>query len=118
MAKFEYIEWLLLWLLSNESPRFEWDSGNNLKSILKHGVSAAEVEEIFSLGMLLPLGIQIQPLVNEARFAVIGPTSTNRVLTVVFTLRNGKVRPISGRPAHKKERESYEEGIRQIAKRV
>ncbi|MBK9309042.1 MAG: BrnT family toxin [Nitrospira sp.] len=37
-----------------------------------------------------------------------------RILHVVFTLREGKVRPISARPAHKKERELYEAYLREI----
>ena len=118
MAKFEFIEWLFLWLLELEEPRFQWDEGNRTKSVLKHGVSIDEVEDVFRLGMVLPLGIQITPVTPEPRFAVAGPTKSNRMLTVVFTVRDGRIRPISTRPTHKKEKDAYEKVLRQIAQRV
>jgi uncharacterized DUF497 family protein len=118
MARFEYVEWLLFWLLEAKSFRFEWDSGNRAKSEAKHGVSQPEVEEAFQLGQALPIGVQVRPIVAEERLAIVGPTFAGRMLIVVFTLRNGWIRPISARPAHKKEREQYEQVLRQIAERI
>ncbi len=59
-------------------------------------------------------GFKSAPLAHEERLGIVGPTSEGRVLHVVFTLRDGKVRPISARPAHKKERELYEAYLREI----
>ena len=118
MAKFEYIEWLLLWLLETKTFKFEWDRGNSSKSILKHGVLQNEVEEVFTLGQALPIGVQVRPVVPEERLAIVGPTFANRMLIVVFTLRNGRIRPISVRPAHKKEKGQYETILRKIAERI
>lgn len=118
MAKFEYVEWLLLWLLETKIFRFEWDAGNSTKSGLKHGVPQAEVEEVFKLGQALPIGVQVRPVFPEERLAIVGPTFKNKMLIVVFTLRNGKVRPISARPAHKKEKIQYETILRKIAGRI
>lgn len=118
MAKFKYVEWLLLWLIETTVFRFEWDKGNRTKSAIKHGVTQEEVEEVFRLGQALPIGVQIKPEVPEERLAIVGPTFANRMLIIVFTLRNGKVRPISARPAHRKEKEQYEEVLRKISERI
>ncbi len=118
MAKFEYIEWLLVWLLETKTFRFEWDAGNSTKNVLKHGVLQNEVEEVFKLGSALPIGIQVRPVIPEERLAIVGPTFENRMLIVVFTLRAGKIRPISVRPAHKKEKTQYEAILRKIAERI
>ncbi len=114
MAKFKFLEWLILWLLGTAHFEFEWDEGNQTKSAKKHGVRTGEVEEVFFLGQAAPLGVQVSPPVPEERLGIVGATSTGRVLHVVFTIRDGKVRPISARPAHKKEREFYESYLREI----
>ena len=114
MAKFKFVEWLLLWLQENSHFEFDWDEGNRTKSAAKHAVRTEEAEEIFTLGQAAPLGVQISLLAPELRLGIVGPTSKGRLLHVVFTLRDGKVRTISARPAHKKERELYEAYIREI----
>ena len=82
---------------------FEWDSGNWPKCG-KHGLSRAEIEAIF----------QTEPLVlaepsgrTEARYKAIG-TANGRHIFVVFTYRNSRIRPISARYMHLKEKASYE----------
>ncbi len=62
--------------------------------------------------------MQITPKVEEERLGIIGPTKQGRILQVVFTVREGKVRPISARPAHKKEKKQYEENVRQISEGI
>ncbi len=108
MAQFEFIEWLALWLLETSIFHFDWDEGNSSKSQIKHGVLNVEVEEVFVSGLLAPLGVQFSPVVEEERLAVIGSTIQGKILTIVFTLRDGKIRPISSRVANRKEREIYE----------
>lgn len=114
MAKFRFVEWLLLWLQENSHFEFDWDEGNRTKSATKHLVRTEEVEEVFTLGQAAPLGVQVSPLVHEERLGIVGTTTEGRIVHVVFTLRGGKVRPISARPAHKKERELYETYLREI----
>jgi uncharacterized DUF497 family protein len=118
MAQWEFVEWLLIWILETTYFEFEWDTGNQTKSVTKHGISTQEVEAVFRSGLALPLGIQIAPHVNENRFGIIGPSLNGKLLQVAFTLRNGRVRTISARPAHKKERSQYEEILRKIKKRI
>jgi uncharacterized DUF497 family protein len=109
MGQFKFVVWLAYWYLQNESFEFEWDSANLTKSSSKHGVSCDEVESIFLLKMAVPIGRQISPLVDEERLCIVGPAITGKFISVVFTLRDGRVRPISSRIASKKERKLYEE---------
>ena len=56
----------------------------------------------------MPLGIQILPEVDEDRYGILAKDSIGKVLFICFTVRNNRIRPISGRVANKKERELYE----------
>ncbi|MBI4237413.1 MAG: BrnT family toxin [Deltaproteobacteria bacterium] len=58
------------------------------------------------------MGRQIVSTVDEERFCLIGPSHAGRMLSVVFALRDGRVRLISARLASRKEKKAYEE-IRQ-----
>ena len=114
MAQWEFVEWLLFWILETSHYEFEWDKGNNSKSATKHKISIDEVEAVFRSGLALPLGIQITPKVEEQRLGLVGPTVSGRLLQIAFVLREGRVRVISARPAHRKERKQYEEILRKI----
>ena len=118
MAKFKFVEWLIFWLQETLQFQFDWDEGNSAKSAAKHGVTTEETEEVFELGQAAALGVQVSPSVSEERLGIVGVTAAGRILHVVFTLRAGKVRPISTRPAKKDEREYYEAYLREISKRV
>jgi uncharacterized DUF497 family protein len=107
MAKFLYVEWLLDFLLSQTDFIFEWDDGNSSKSLEKHGVDNDLVESIFSDSNLLALGEQFQPPVSEARYGVLGRAIKGELLFVCFTIREGRIRPISSRIANQKERGLY-----------
>ena len=109
IGQFKFVLWLAYWYLQNESLEFEWDGGNSTKSSSKHGVDSEEVESLFNLRMGVPMGRQINPEVEEERLCMVGPTLNGKFISVVFTLRDGKVRPISSRPANKKEKLIYEE---------
>jgi hypothetical protein len=115
MAKFKFVQWLILWLQETSGFQFEWDDGNTFKSSTKHGVTPVEAEEVFLLGQAQPLGVQVSPEVPEERLGIVGPTYSGRVLHVVFTIRAGKIRPISARPAGRKERKSHEAYLREIS---
>lgn len=85
---------------------FEWDQGNSGKNEKKHGVTDRESEEIF---FNRPLLVARSPKEDaEIRYAGLGKTYGSRLLTVVFTVRSGKIRVISARPMSRKERELYE----------
>lgn len=118
MAKWEFVEWLLFWLLETRKFEFEWDEGNRTKNEEKHGISTYEAEAVFRSGMALPLGVQISPPASEQRLGLVGPSSRGRLLQVAFILREGRVRIISTRPAQRKERRQYEEILRKISQRI
>lgn len=109
MGQFKFAVWLAYWYLQSEKFEFEWDSGNSSKSKDKHGIDIEEVESVFHIRDGVSLGRQISPPVLEERLCVVGPAYTGRMLSIVFTLRDGRVRPISSRLASRKERNLYEE---------
>lgn len=69
---------------------FEWDQANSIHIQLGHGITPEEVEEVFAN----------KPLFRRTRkghYAVFGPTSDGRYLTIVFELKEkGIARPITG----------------------
>jgi len=88
---------------------FDWDDGNSRKSVDKHGVSHAEAEQVFLNEPLLLLD-DAKHSGEEPRFHALGQTDEGRLLHISFTLRaeNRRIRVISARVMHRKERERYE----------
>ena len=87
---------------------FDWDEGNARKNE-KHGVSTAEAEQVFFNTPLLVLE-DSKHSVLELRFHALGKTDKIRLLHITFTLRGAgeKIRVISARDMHRKERVVYE----------
>ncbi len=88
---------------------FDWDAGNERKSENKHHVSQAEVEQVF-FHVPLVLVPDLKHSQTEPRFHALGKTTRGRLLHITFTLRfeGRKIRPISARDMHRKERRLYE----------
>jgi uncharacterized protein len=107
VAKFRFAQWLWDWLLALHDFSFEWDKGNVTKSFQKHGVTCAEAEEVFTEHRFVPLGEQYYPPCPEPRFGVLGKTHKGKLLFLVFTLRNERIRVISARPMNERERRFY-----------
>lgn len=91
---------------------FEWDEGNSRKNE-KHGVTQAEVEQVF-LNAPLILADDLKHSQKEPRFHALGRTEEDRCLHVTFTERGNGVliRPISARDMSRKERAIYEQAIK------
>ena len=93
----------------NQITGFNWDDGNARKNE-KHGVSAAEAEQVFFNAPLLVLedGAHSQ---QEVRLHALGKTDDGRALHITFTLRQSGllIRVISARDMHRKERAIYEQ---------
>ena len=87
---------------------FDWDEGNARKSE-KHGVSMAEAEQVFFNTPLLVLE-DIKHSRKELRLHALGKTNKVRFLHITFTLRDAdeKIRVVSARDMHRKERAIYE----------
>ncbi len=108
MAQFEFVVWLVQWLLSQESFEFDWDDGNVAKNVHKHGIETESAEQVFrNKDFLVPLGIQVVPKANEPRFGALGIDLLGRRLSVCFTIRVGLIRVISIRPMSQTERRKY-----------
>jgi len=87
---------------------FDWDQGNTVKNLIKHGVECRQAEESFLDENSLILD-DTGHSTSERRYLLIGKDHQGVVLYVVFTQRNSKVRVISARVANKKERRFYEQ---------
>ena len=89
---------------------FDWDAGNARKSEEKHDVSQTEVEQVF-FNVPLVLTPDLKHSQTEPRFHALGQTNMGRLLHITYTLRfdGRKIRPISARDVHRKERRIYEE---------
>jgi uncharacterized DUF497 family protein len=87
---------------------FDWDKGNARKNE-KHNVSMAEAEQAFFNEPLLVLE-DPKHSKKEPRFHALGKSDEKRQLHITFTLRQAgeKIRIISARDMHKKERVIYE----------
>ena len=86
---------------------FEWDDKKVYQNIKKHGVSFEEAATVFGD----PFSITIYDILHsedEDRFVILGMSNENRILVVVHTYRDDKIRIISARNATKKERKQYE----------
>ena len=86
---------------------FQWDKGNKGKNYFKHKVTDQECEEAF-FDQQKKIFKDALHSGREDRFILLGKTKEGRILFIVFTLRSGKVRVISGRDLNPKERYLYE----------
>lgn len=88
---------------------FQWDAGNDRKSVDKHKVSRAEAEQVFFNDPLMITADDHHSSHREQRLHVLGRTDQGRVLLVAFTLRDGErlLRVISVRDANRRERARY-----------
>ncbi|CAN5138988.1 BrnT family toxin [soil metagenome] len=93
----------------SEPIEFEWDKGNKDKNLEKHRVTNREAEEIFNNQPVVILEDQTHSTKIEKRYQIIGATNKKRVLNIIITIREDKVRIISARDANRKEKEKYEE---------
>jgi uncharacterized protein len=96
-----------------EPIMFEWDSGNKVKSLAKHGVTNQEAEEtFFNYKLVAP---DQRHSKTESRFGLYGKTDSEKILFIVFTIRGNRVRIISARLADKKERKIYGKTFKKVA---
>lgn len=99
------------WLdgLEGSPEDFDWDAGNRTKN-RKHGVEAEDIEALLSHPVLLA-GRIVQPDHDEPRWLLLGRDNRERRLTLIFTRRGDRLRPISRRRMSATERDVYEEAI-------
>jgi len=90
-----------------KSIEFEWDRGNIDKNWLKHRVTNKESEEsFFDKNKIIYKDIFHSN--KEKRYILLGRAKNYKLLYIVFTIRNEKIRIISSRKTDKKEEKIYE----------
>ena len=85
---------------------FEWDDGNSTKNGCKHGVFPSECEQVF---LNQPLIVKRDSAHSgfENRYYVLGRMDIDRLLFVIFTVREDKIRIISARDVTRFETARY-----------
>jgi uncharacterized DUF497 family protein len=88
---------------------FQWDVGNEGHIIDDYPLRANTIEEVESLFYdPTPLALpDPEHSGQEERFKLVARSNQNRILLVVYVVRNGQIRPISCRPASQNERNRY-----------
>ncbi len=88
---------------------FEWDPTKAEENYRKHGVAFDEAASAFADTLSITI---FDPDHSEAeeRFVLIGLSAQNRLVVVVHTERDDRMRLVSARLASSHERRDYEEG--------
>ena len=86
--------------------RFDWDEANVDKNWKTHRVHFWECEELF-FNEPIVAERDAEHTAKEKRFYSLGKTSANRLLFVVFTVRNKVIRVVSARDMTRSEKLAY-----------
>lgn len=87
----------------------EYDPTKEKRNLRKHRIGFEEAASCFQDDQALAMEDPFSE--NELRWALIGLSRRFRLLTVVYTLRNGRIRIISARKATKSEMEDYAQRV-------
>ncbi len=88
---------------------FEWDKRKAEINKKKHNISFEEASTVFGDTLSITIHDPAHS-VEEDRFITIGYSINNKLVVVVHTDRDKRIRIINARPATKQERKQYEEG--------
>lgn len=88
----------------NIKMEIEWDSKKAISNLKKHGVDFADAVTVLVDERAITIS---EDYPNEERFITIGMDSFNRILVVVYTWRETRIRIISARKATAKEIKQY-----------
>ena len=90
------------------SLKFEWDDEKARMNLKKHDISFEEAQTVFDDPLLMTFPDPNHSEV-EQRYLDIGISSRGRILVVVHTERESRIRIINCRKATARERRNYEE---------
>ncbi len=90
-----------------ENPEFEWDDNKAVRNLKKHGVSFEEAVTIFNDPLIATIPDPDNSK-DEERYISIGVSVGGRLLVVIHTEREERIRLISCRKATNAERKYYE----------
>ncbi|MFN0167184.1 MAG: BrnT family toxin [Bryobacteraceae bacterium] len=82
---------------------FDWDE-ENTKHLAAHKVVPKEFEELLNNDSL---DLSCDPIESEARYRSVGLTNGGRLLSVVWTIRKGRVRAITAFRASRSDRRAF-----------
>lgn len=82
---------------------FAWDDENK-KHLGIHNVAPAEFEQVLNND---PIDLDFDLIDEEERYRSVGLTNSGRLLSVAWTIRNGKVRAITAFPASVADRRAF-----------
>jgi uncharacterized DUF497 family protein len=88
---------------------FEWDEVKAKENLMKHKVPFDEGKTVFNAPFLLTYP-DVDNSKTEERYVNIGVSAKARILVLIHTERQGKIRIIGCRKATVRERRDYEEG--------
>ena len=88
--------------------RFVWDLRKAAQNLSKHKVSFTEALTVFA-DPLARIVDDPRHSNDEKRYILLGTSTHNRLLVVMYTERGEAIRLISARTATLRERKSYEE---------
>lgn len=98
---------------------FDWDGGNILKNLIKHGLSKSAIEDFFKKSPWI--GPDVKHSDEETRFLAVGYHRSGKPMIVAFTIRvfygANLIRPISARKLEPKEVQSYEKAFTKLKNR-
>lgn len=86
-----------------------WDPLKARANLAKHDVAFEDAELALSDPLRLTRGDPDAR--GEERFVTVGADAFGRIVAVVYAYRNDDVRLISARPATRKEKKAYAQGI-------
>ena len=92
----------------SEPYSFQWDRGNLDKNFKKHGITNEEIEQVFSNDPKVLFSDEGHSKI-EKRYGLYGQTRKGKLLSIVFTMRNNRIRVITARSISTRERKIYEE---------
>jgi uncharacterized DUF497 family protein len=87
---------------------FEWSSAKAEANLRKHGVGFEEATTVFGDALSRTIH-DPEHSTAEARYVTMGRSTAHRLLVVIHTEREQRIRVISARPATKREQMQYEE---------
>lgn len=82
---------------------FDWDDAN-LRHLARHRISRLEFEQAIANR---PIIVDFNNESGEERWFAVGATDNVRILFLIYTYREDRIRPITGWDARKAMRESY-----------
>ena len=97
---------IVTWLRRSWTGNVDWDE-HNLGKLSKHGFSRTEVEE--ALAVEFVFAGEVVGDFGERRFVLFGKLSDDRHMTIAWTVRENKLRPISCRRSRDAEKQQFEQ---------